>query len=310
MKDIKDIRILYMGTPEISAKTLEDLISYGYNIVGVIAQCDKEVGRKHLLEKVPTKVVAELHNIPVYQVERIRDNYEFVKEINPDLILTFSYGQIIPKGLIDIPKYGCLNLHGSLLPKYRGAAPIQRAIMDGETETGITLMEMVEAMDAGKMYATVKVKISEDMNYTLLCDLLARAATKCALEYLPKYINGELPGIEQDESQVTIAKKIKPEEEKLSFDLSVAEFINKVRALSFTPGAYLYLDNLKLKIFEAEVTNLPLRNLGELIIQKGVYLSLKDKVIHIKKLQLEGKKMMDDKSFANGAQKYNGYILK
>ena len=136
-----------MGTPEISAYVFEKLILSGYQFVGLIAQEDQFLGRKKILTKVPTKVIAEKYNIPVYQPAKIRLDYEFVNNLKPDLILTFSYGQIIPQGLLDIPKYGCLNIHGSLLPKYRGAAPIQRAIMNGEKETGLTLMEMIDKMD-------------------------------------------------------------------------------------------------------------------------------------------------------------------
>ena len=132
MKDAKKLRLIFMGTPEISAYVLEAMISNGYQFVGVIAQPDRPVGRKGQLEKVPTKIVAEEHDIPVFQPIKIRKEYEFVKELNPDLILTIAYGQIVPQGLLDIPRYGCLNLHGSLLPKYRGAAPIQYALINNE----------------------------------------------------------------------------------------------------------------------------------------------------------------------------------
>ena len=170
MKSKKDYRIIYMGTPEMSAKILERLIQDDFNIVALIAQEDKPVGRKGLLEKVPTKVVAEKYNIPVFQPHRIRKEYEFVKDLKPDLILTMAYGQIIPQGLLDIPTLGCLNVHGSLLPKYRGAAPIQRAIINGETKTGVTLMEMIDKMDAGKMFAFEECEISSEDNYTSLCE--------------------------------------------------------------------------------------------------------------------------------------------
>ncbi len=306
----KKIRILYMGTPEISAVTLKMLIEAGYNIVGLIAQVDKEVGRKHILEKVPTKVVAEEFNIPVYQVENIKNNYEFVKEINPDLILTLAYGQIIPQGLIDIPKYGCLNLHGSILPKYRGAAPIQRAILNGDTETGISLMEMVDKMDAGKVYAVEKVKIEDNDNYTSLQAKLSLAAFNVTDHYLELYLNGLLPGVKQDESLVTIAKKIKPEDELLTKELSVKEFVNKVRALAMVPGAYILVNDKKIKVFDAEkVDDIPNEIVGELIFKKGVYLTLKDGLVHLKLLQLEGKKILDDKSFANGGRIFEHAII-
>ena len=159
--DIKSKRIIFMGTPEISSKVLEGLISNGYNVVAVIAQPDREVGRKKVLEPVPTKVVSKKYNIPVYQPVKIRKEYEFVRELNPDVIVTLAYGQIVPQGLLDIPKQGCINLHGSLLPKYRGAAPIQYALINNEKETGMTLMEMTKEMDAGGIYDVEKVVIKD-----------------------------------------------------------------------------------------------------------------------------------------------------
>lgn len=309
MKNYKDIRILFMGTPRIAAITLRRLIESGFNIVGVVAQVDKEVGRKHILEKVPTKVVAEEFNIPVYQPLNIKNDYEFIKKIEPDLILTLAYGQIIPQGLIDVPKMGCLNLHGSILPKYRGAAPIQRAILDGEKETGISLMAMVDKMDAGDVYAVKKVAIEEDDNYSTLSDKLANVAYEIVMENIDDYINNKIIPTKQDESLVTIAKKIKPEDEKLNKDLSSTEFINRVRALAMTPGAYIIANGKKIKIYKATKSN-PLNNeVGEITIHKGMYITLKDGTIEIKELQLEGKKIMDAKSFANGAKSFDKIII-
>ena len=311
MKSVKDVRILYMGTPEMSAKVLEALISDGFNIVGVVAQEDQPVGRKAIITEVPTKVVAKAHNIPVYQPHKIRLDYEFVKEINPDLILTMAYGQIVPQGLLDIPKMGALNLHGSLLPKYRGAAPIQRAIMNGETETGVTLMEMVDKMDAGQMFGVSKCEISPEDNYTSLCEKIVKCCIEVSENLLPKYFNGELKGVEQDESKVTFADKIKPETEKLSLDYGVDQFVNYVRGMSEEPGGYVLLDDLKFKILKASRSNQAVDGeVGTLLINKNVYLKLKDGVIELKEVQLAGKKKMDGKSFANGSKHLNGKVVK
>ena len=182
-----------MGTPEISAEVFEAMILDGYNFVGLIAQPDRPVGRKGLLEKVPTKVVAEKYNIPVFQPLKIRKDYAFMEELKPDVIITLAYGQIVPQGLLDIPQYGCLNLHGSLLPKYRGAAPIQYALINNEKVTGMTLMGMVAAMDAGPIYATKEVVIDEEDNSTSLFKKMAVAAKELILEKLPDYIDGKLP---------------------------------------------------------------------------------------------------------------------
>lgn len=310
MKSIKDVRILYMGTPEMSAKVLEELISDDLNIVGVVAQEDQPVGRKAIITEVPTKVIAKTYGIPVYQPHKIRLDYEFVKKINPDLILTMAYGQIIPQGLLDIPKMGCLNLHGSILPKYRGAAPIQRAIMNGETETGVTLMEMVDKMDAGRMYGVEKCDILPEDNYTSLCDKIVVCCVRAVRKYLPQYISGELKGKEQDESKVTFADKIKPETEKLSLEYGVDQFINYVRGMSEEPGAHVLLEGQKFKIFKAIKSNQSVDgSVGTLCISKNVYLKLKDGVIELKEVQMAGKKKMDGKSFANGSRQFNGKIV-
>lgn len=306
-----EVKILYMGTPEMSAKVLEALILDGFNIVGVIAQEDQPVGRKAIICDVPTKVVAKKYNIPVYQPHKIRLDYEFVKDINPDLILTMAYGQIVPQGLLDIPRMGALNLHGSILPKYRGAAPIQRAIMEGENETGVTLMEMVDKMDAGKMFGVEKCEILDEDNFTSLCEKIVNCCVTLCKNLLPKYFNNELKGIEQDENKVTIANKIKPETEKLSLDLSVDEFRNNVRGMSETPGAYVLLDDVKFKILKTSKSSVSFNGeVGQLMIDKRVYLKLKDGVIELEEVQLAGKKKMDGRSFANGSKHLNGKIVK
>ncbi len=308
MKNIADYKIIFMGTPSIAAIVFEELIKEGFNFIGLIAQVDKPTGRKHTLTMVPTKVVANKYNIPVYQPLKIRKDYEFVKELQPDLILTMAYGQIVPQGLLDIPKYGCLNLHGSLLPSLRGAAPIQRAIINGDKLTGITLMEMVDKMDAGKIYAKEEVEISSDDNYSSLCLKMANAAIKVVKDNLLNYFLGKLKGEIQDESLVTFADKILPNEEKLSLTYSCDEFINYVRGLSDEPGGYILLDNKKLKIYRAIKINNNVGTIGKININKGVYLQLKDGLIRLNEIQLEGKKRMDDKSFANGNKALDNLI--
>lgn len=311
MKSLKDYRIVYMGTPKMSADVLKSLIESGYNIVAVIAQEAKPVGRKKILEKVPTQVVAESFNIPVYQPHRIRKEYEFVKQLKPDLILTMAYGQIIPQGLLDIPIFGCLNIHGSLLPKYRGAAPIQRAIMNGETKTGVTLMEMIDKMDAGKMYATKECEITDFDNYTSLCEKIVQCGIGVVNEYLPLYLDGKLPGVEQDESEVTFADKINPEDEKINLELPSKDVINHIRGLSEQPGAFVLLNDEKFKIYKAHIVSNNVNNkVGTLSISKVTILQLIDGEIMLDEVQMSGKRKMDGKNFANGAKQYNGIIVK
>ena len=206
-----DLKLVFMGTPEISAYVFEKMIEDGYHFVGLVAQPDHPVGRKGLLEKVPTKVIAEKYHIPVFQPVKIRDDYAFIDEIKPDLVITLAYGQIVPQGFLDKIPMGCLNLHGSLLPKYRGASPIQTALINNEKVTGVTLMEMVKAMDAGRMYAKKEVIIDEEDNATTLFNKVKEAASELIIESLPLYLKGELKGEEQDEKAVTICSTIKPE---------------------------------------------------------------------------------------------------
>ena len=300
-----EIRLIFMGTPEISAEVFEAMILDGYHFVALIAQPDRPVGRKGEVEKVPTKVVAEKYNIPVFQPIKIRKEYDFVKELNPDIIITLAYGQIVPQGLLDIPRFGCLNLHGSLLPKYRGAAPIQYALINNETVTGMTLMRMVAAMDAGEMYAKKEVIVDPDDNATSLFKKMAEAAKELILESLPLYLDGKLKGIEQDESLVTFCPTIKPEEERLDLSKGVNSINGWIRGLSDHPGAYFLLEGKKLKVFKAKVLNdLENRPIGEIVQadKNGLVVQCRGGQLSLLIIQKEGKNKMDYKSFINGNQ--------
>ena len=307
-----NLRLVFMGTPEISAYVFEKMIEAGYNFVGLVAQPDHPVGRKGIIEKVPTKVIAENYNIPVFQPAKIRLDYSFVNELKPDLVITLAYGQIVPEEFLNVPRLGCLNLHGSLLPKYRGASPIQTALINNEKVTGVTLMEMVKAMDAGRMYAKKEIEIEEDDNATSLFNKVKIAASELVLEALPLYIEGKLPGEMQNEEEVTFCSLIKPEQEKLDLGLTAQQIVGWIRGLSDEPGAYLYLNNLKLKIYKAKViNNLVNHETGEIVQadKNGLAFQAKDGQIAILELQKEGKKRMNYKSFINGNQNLLGQKL-
>ncbi len=309
----KDAKIIFMGTPEISSKVLEGLILDGYNIIAVIAQPDRPVGRKKILMPVPTKVVAEKYNIPVYQPVKIRKEYEFVNDLHPDLILTLAYGQIVPQGLLDIPTFGAINLHGSLLPKYRGAAPIQYALLNNDKVAGMTLMRMTKEMDAGEMYAKKEIEIDEEDNSTSLFIKMGDLALELAKESLPLFLEGKLEGVPQDESQVTFAPSIKPEEEKIDLNKTKEQIFGQIRALSETPGAYLYLNELKLKIYKAKIVSDEILGEAGTIVKAdkgGLYLQTINGIIALLDLQKEGKNRMDYKSFINGNQNLVGQLLK
>ena len=306
----ESLRIVYMGTPEISAIVLAGILDAGFHVVGVVTNPDKPVGRKGILTPSPVKELALSQGIPVYQPVKIRLDHDWLAELKPDVILTMAYGQIVPQAVLDCPKYGCLNLHGSLLPALRGAAPIQRALDLGLTQTGVTLMEMVAKMDAGKMYSKATVDIEPGDNYTSLAQKIAIAAKDLAISDLLRVVSGELPGEEQDESQVTFANKITPEEEKLDFASPMESLLRHIRALSLTPGAYAFLEGKKLKILRAEPTALPLGKIGEVVsVHKGFFVSCADGVINLTEVQLEGKKPCDGKSFVNGYRDLLGKVL-
>ena len=304
--DIKDLKILYFGTPEMSAVVLEKLLQNGYNIIGLVAQIDKPVGRKGIIKNVPTKEVALKYGVPVFQPYKLRNDCDFVKELNPDLILTFAYGQIVPKEVLLAPRYGCLNLHGSLLPKYRGAAPIQYALLNGEKETGVTLMEMVEKMDAGRMFEKVSFPIEEDDNYDTLKAKISNAAFEVFEKGIEDYISKKNLGIEQDESQVTFTHKIENEMTIIDFRDSSINIKNKVRAFANTPGACFYYKNEKIKVLKAEVVNSNIGIPGQIIDYNKDCLKIatQDKLINILILQRPGKKAMSIKEFFNGNRNF------
>jgi methionyl-tRNA formyltransferase len=307
----KDARIVYMGTPEISAIVLRGLIEAGFQIVGLICNEDEPIGRKGLLEPVPTKRVALEHGIPVFQPHRIREDYAFLYDLKPDVIVTMAYGQIVPQAVLDIPVRGCINLHGSLLPKLRGAAPIQRSIMEGHKKTGVTLMQMVAAMDAGLMYDKEEVEIAPDETYTSLQNKISDAGKRLILRDLLPYLNGELPGVPQNEDEVTFAAKIKPEDEHIPLSLSADEFVRYAHGLSEEPGGYLLLKGEKLKIYLCKkISDEEKAPIGTIIeANKHFVFQAKGGAIEILSLQLQGKKKMDGRSFLNGAHGLEGEVL-
>lgn len=296
-------RILFLGTPKIAAEVLDFLVNEGFNVIGAVSQIDRETDRKGRLLPTEVKTVCLKHNLPIYQYEKIRNHIDEIKEIDPDLILTLAYGQIVPQAILDIPKHGCINLHGSLLPKYRGAAPIQRVLFNGETKTGFTLMEMVKAMDAGRMYHKEEVIIDQNDNYSSLYEKMIECAKRTVLNCLDDYLEGKLEGVPQDESEVTFAEKILKEDEILNVDLPCENFVNKVRCLSYNPGGYFYLDQLKMKVLRCHKINDEISGqVGEILEAKkhNLIIQLCDGKICVDELQIPGKKVMKTVDFLNG----------
>lgn len=298
-----DIKIVYMGTSKFSSEILEYLIESGVNVVGVVSQPDKQVGRKNKLENTPVKDVALKYNIDVFQPIKIRDDYAFIEEKEPDIILTCAYGQIVPQAVLDIPKYKCINIHGSLLPKYRGAAPIQYAILNDENETGITYMEMIKQMDAGKMYKKVKVDIDNNDNSADVFGKLLVKVKETVIQFLDDFVEGKIKGEEQNESEVTFSKMIKREDELIDWNETKRNIHNKVRAYNPTPYAYTLLEDLNVKIIKGEESLEDINGeVGEIVKanKDGIYVRCLDGVYKIQMLQPAGKKVMEARDYLNG----------
>ncbi len=299
----KKLRIVFMGTPEFSVPVLEALIE-NYQVVGVVTQPDKEVGRHHEIKPTPVKEVALKNNILVLQPQRIKKEYQEILGLNADLIVTCAYGQMIPKEILDAPKYGCINVHASLLPKLRGGAPIHRAIINNETRTGITIMYMVEKMDAGDILAQEETPIFKGDNVGILHDRLSKMGAKLLIETIPDLINGKIKPIPQKEEEVTYAWNIKREEEKIDFNQRTIDIYNQIRGLNPWPGGYALLEGKVVKIYEARISDsfFTTKKNGEIgkIYEDGIGVSTKDGEIIITKLQPSGKRKMLAKEYLNG----------
>ena len=302
---MNNLKVVFMGTPEYSVPVLQGLID-NYNVVGVVTQPDKEVGRHKELCFSPIKKLALEHNIKVVQPEKIRNDYHCVVELEPDIIVTCAYGQIIPAEILDYPKYKCINVHASLLPKYRGGAPINRAIMNGEKETGITIMYMAPGMDDGDIISQEKIEIGENDNYSIISNKLSVLGKDLLLKTLPSIINGTSDRIKQDETKVCLAKIIKKEDELLDFDDTAINIHNKIRGLSDFPGCYSFLNGKRIKFFKSHIekcnNDIDIGTIYK-VEKDGIYVKTKEDSIVIDELMLEGKKRVPVNVFINGIKK-------
>jgi len=307
---LSQTRIVFMGTPTIAASLLKTIIQEGFPIVALIAQPDAPVGRKKELLPVPTKEIAMKHGIPVYQPESIRKDHEFIKTFPCDLIVTLAYGQIVPDEVLNWPRRGCLNVHGSLLPALRGAAPIQYALFNGLKETGITLMGMVAKMDAGAMYAQVTVPIEPSDNHATLSDRMSRSINTHIPTLLKQYLDGKLVGMPQDETKVTFAPSVKPEQERLDVNWPLEKFSNYIRGLAPAPGAYVLDGDDKIKLLKGHKhDDSVVGPLGLVSFEdKVLLLQLRDGRYAIETLQWPSKRVMDAQAFVNGNRHVIGHL--
>ena len=305
------IKIVYMGTPEFSVLPLEELVN-NYDVEMVVTQPDKLVGRKKEIAFSPVKEYALEKGIEVFQPTKIREDYQRIVDLKPDLIVTCAYGQIIPKELLELPKYGCINIHASLLPEYRGGAPIHKAVIDGKSKTGVTIMYMDEKMDSGDILYQKEIDITLEDNTSTMFKKLSILGKEMIKEFIPKLINNDFTRIKQDESKVTYAYNITKEDEKISFDDTSNNIFNKIRGLADIPGGYAFLDGKRVKIFKSRFGNVSKGKPGEIIniYDDGIGVMTKDNEIVITDIQLEGKKREEVKNYLNGVQDKNSLIGK
>lgn len=297
------IKVVFMGTPDFAVPVLEGLIE-NYEVVGVVSQPDKRVGRKQELVNTPIKEVALKHNILVFQPEKIKEDYEDILKLNPDIIVTCAYGQIIPSAILDYPRLGCINVHASLLPKLRGGAPIHKAIIDGYSKTGITIMYMDKKMDNGDIISTSETEILDSDNLESLHDRLSIMGRDLLLRTMPSIINGTNKRIKQNEEEVTYAYNIKREEEHIDLSKTRREVFNQIRGLSPVPGANLLVDGDEFKIYRAEISERKFTNkeIGEVtgLYKEGIGVMTLDGEIILTDIKPFGKKRMNAYSYING----------
>ncbi len=292
-----------MGTPEFAVPSLQALIDSEYNVVAVVCQPDRPSGRGRKLTSPPVKILAEANSIPVLQPEKVRTDefYETLKEFKPDLICVTAYGRIIPKNILELPKYGCLNVHASLLPKYRGAAPINWAIINGEKNTGITTMLMDEGMDTGDILLKKEIEIGENDTSIELGEKLSNIGAALLIETIKKGQNDEIKPIKQNDDEATSAPIIKKDVGKIDWSRSAIEIRNLIRGTQPWPGAFTSYQDKNLKIFKAVVDDME-GNPGEILNSNNgrLVIGTGNKSLSIEELQIEGGKRLNVSDFLRG----------
>jgi len=308
--------ILFMGTPEFAIPSLKALLENGYNVVGVVTQPDKPKGRGKKYIAPPVKTCALKMGIPVYQPDRVRDKnfLETFRKISPDMVVLVAFGQILPKELINFPKFGCLNVHPSLLPKYRGAAPINWPIINGDRKTGVTIMLMDEGVDSGDILLQEETDIDIDDTFDDLHERLSKMGAELLIRTVRGVMDATLDGTPQDASLATLAPRLTREAGYINWDNEAGKITNLIRGLSSHPGAYSFLGDKKLKIFYAvpgKEKSSGEKEPGEtgMLMEAGLQVATRDGHVYLKDVQLEGKKRMFIENFLRGYRLLPGNIL-
>ncbi|MDD3048602.1 MAG: methionyl-tRNA formyltransferase [Bacilli bacterium] len=308
---MKDLKIIFMGTPNFSVAILKVLIG-NCNVIGVVTQPDRRTGRDEEVKFSPIKELAIQNNIPVFQPEKIKTEFQSIIDLKPDMIVTCAYGQIIPKEVLECPKYKCINVHPSLLPKLRGGAPLHRAIMEGYSKTGVTIMYMSERMDAGDIIRQVEVEILPADNVGILHDKLSLLGAQLLIDTIPDIISGNITRTKQNEDEVTFASNLTRADEKIDFSKSKREIFNKIRGLNPWPGAYMVFEGKVVKVWNSRIGDnyYSGRLDGEVVklYEDGIGIKVDGGEIILTELQFEGKKRLKAREYLNGIQNKNNLI--
>jgi len=306
----RDTRIVFMGTPDFAVPCLQRLIDLKYNIVGVFTQPDKPKGRGYKLTAPPVKELAVTAGIPVYQPEKMRDGtaLAMLTELAPEMIIAVAYGKILPKEILDLPRYGCVNIHGSLLPRYRGAAPIQWSIINGDKVTGVTSQKMDIGVDTGNILVKLETPIGEEETGGELFDRLALLGADCLEQTLDLFGETIPEGEKQNEDEATHASMLTKEHGEMDFNLSAVQLHNLIRGTSPWPSAYTWLDGARVKIHKATVitgNGAP----GELLDEKKMIIACGEGALHILEVQPEGGRRMNAEDYLRGKRLEKGRIF-
>lgn len=297
------MKVLFMGTPEFAVPTLRLLIENGHEVCGVFTKPDKPQGRKMIITPPPIKVFAQEHNIEVFQPEKLKspETFEIVRDLNPEVIVVVAYGKILPKNIIDFPKYGCINVHGSLLPKYRGAAPIQWSIINGDKITGITTMFMNEGLDMGDILLQSKVFIGDDETSEELKSRLSLIGAELLIATLNKLKDGSIKSIPQDESQATFSPPLDKITGDIDWEKSAQEIHNLIRGSNPWPIAHTLLRGKLFKIYKSKISGIKLCQPGKVISINPLVIGCGDNTcLELSEVQIAGKKRMSAADFARG----------
>ncbi len=308
------MRVVFMGTPDFAVGTLKAIIEAGHEVVGVVTQPDKPKGRGKTMQYTPVKEVALAHEIPVFQPVKVKEEsaVEKIRAWKPDVMVVVAFGQILSKELLDLPKYGCINVHASLLPKYRGSAPIQWTIIDGEPESGVTTMQMDEGVDTGDMLEQVVVPLSADETGGSLFGKLAQEGAKLLVHTLEQVEAGSLQPVKQEHTKATHAKMLDKQLGNIDFSKPAVEIERLIRGLNPWPSAYTKLQGKTLKIWKAAVVESESKGACGTIVsvtKHDLFVQTGEGLLQLQEVQLEGKKRMDIDAFLRGITVEKGTVL-